>query len=51
VVQPLFDLANPASDLSKQMEEQSRRINSSGGGGQEKTSKPPLQVSFQTSDH
>jgi hypothetical protein len=44
VVQPLFDLANPGSELSKQMDEHSKRGVSGGAMGQEKGIKAALQV-------
>lgn len=48
VIQPLFDLANPNSDLSKQMDEQSKRGLISGTGEKSSSKAASIQIAPET---
>ena len=50
VIQPLFDLANPNSDLAKQMDDQAKRglLGGSGSGSDKPSKTPMLQIAPET---
>ena len=50
VIQPLFDLANPNSDLAKQMDDQAKRglLGGSGSGSDKPSKTPMIQIAPET---